>query len=68
VLSGHLEPDFALALIEERAQGAGYLLKERVADLSEFTDAVRRVARGGLVIDPLVVAQLVGRPADAQPS
>jgi DNA-binding NarL/FixJ family response regulator len=67
VLSGHLEPDFALALIEERAQGAGYLLKERVADLSEFTDAVRRVARGGLVIDPLVVAQLVGRRRTRNP-
>ena len=46
VLSAHSEPDFALALIEERARGAGYLLKERVADLSEFTDAVRTGGRG----------------------
>ena len=61
VLSAHVEPDYALALIEDEAQGAGYLLKERVADLAEFTDAVRRVAMGGLVIDPSVVAQLVGR-------
>ena len=61
VLSAHVEPDFALALIEDGAQGAGYLLKERVADLAEFIDAVRRVAMGGLVIDPSVVAQLVGR-------
>ena len=61
VLSAHTEPEYALALIEGEAQGAGYLLKERVADLAEFTDAVRRVAMGGLVIDPSVVAQLVGR-------
>ena len=61
VLSAHIEPEFALALIEDGVQGVGYLLKERVADLAEFTDAVCRVARGGLVIDPSVVAQLVGR-------
>ena len=67
VLSAHVEPDFALALIEERAQGAGYLLKERVADLGEFTDAVRRVSRGGLVIDPSVVTQLVGRRRTSNP-
>jgi DNA-binding NarL/FixJ family response regulator len=67
VLSAHSEPDFALALIEERARGAGYLLKERVADLSEFTDAVRRVAGGGLVIDPSVVAELVGRRRTRNP-
>jgi DNA-binding NarL/FixJ family response regulator len=41
--------------------GAGYLLKDRVADLAELSDAVRRVAAGGLVIDPGVVATLVGR-------
>ena len=56
----------ALALIEDGAQGVGYLLKERVADLAEFTDAVRRVAVGGLVIDPSVVAQLVGAQTSAQ--
>lgn len=52
---------YALRLVESGAQGAGYLLKERVADLDELVDAVRRVAAGGLVIDPSVVAQLVGR-------
>ena len=67
VLSAHVEPDYALALIEDEAQGAGYLLKERVADLAEFTDAVRRVAMGGLVIDPSVVAQLVGRKRERNP-
>lgn len=61
VLSAHVEPHYALQLIESGAQGAGYLLKERVADLGELTDAIRRVAAGGLVIDPSVVAQLVRR-------
>jgi len=72
VLSAHIEPHFALALIENGARdvgfgGAGYLLKERVADLAELTDAVRRVAGGGLVVDPSVVAQLVGRSRPRNP-
>lgn len=67
VLSAHVEPHYALQLIESGAQGAGYLLKERVADLAELTDAVRRVAAGGLVIDPSVVAQLVGRRRTRSP-
>jgi DNA-binding NarL/FixJ family response regulator len=67
VLSAHVEPHYALQLIESGAQGAGYLLKERVADLDELTDAVRRVAAGGLVIDPAVVAQLVGRKRTRSP-
>ena len=66
VLSAHVEASYALALIEDGTQGAGYLLKERVADLAEFTDAVRRVARGGLVIDPQVVAELIGRRTGSQ--
>jgi DNA-binding NarL/FixJ family response regulator len=61
VLSAHVEPHYALALIESGAGGAGYLLKERVADVDELADAVRRVAGGGLVVDPSVVAALVGR-------
>ncbi len=67
VLSAHVEPHYALQLIEDGARGAGYLLKERVADLSELTDAVRRVAAGGLVVDPSVVAQLVGRKRARSP-
>ena len=67
VLSAHVEPHYALQLIESGARGAGYLLKERVADLDELTDAVRRVAVGGLVIDPSVVAQLVGRKRTRSP-
>jgi DNA-binding NarL/FixJ family response regulator len=61
VLSAHVEADYALQLIEDGAVGAGYLLKERVADIGELSDAVRRVAAGGLVIDPSVVARLVAR-------
>nr|WP_312024821.1 response regulator transcription factor [Amycolatopsis balhimycina] len=67
VLSAHVEPHYALQLIESGARGTGYLLKERVADLDELTDAVRRVAAGGLVIDPSVVAQLVGRQRTRSP-
>jgi DNA-binding NarL/FixJ family response regulator len=61
VLSAHVETSYALQLVESGAQGAGYLLKERVADVDELADAVRRVAAGGLVVDPAVVAALVGR-------
>ncbi|MHA6781613.1 response regulator transcription factor [Pseudonocardia saturnea] len=67
VLSAHVEPHYALQLIEDGAQGAGYLLKERVSDLAELTDAVRRVAAGGLVVDPSVVAELVGRKRARNP-
>lgn len=65
VLSHHTEPAFALRLLEDGARGTGYLLKDRVADLEDLADAVRRVARGGTVVDPAVVAPLVGarRPA-----
>lgn len=61
VLSAHVEPHYALQLLDSEARGAGYLLKDRVADVVELADAVRRVAAGGLVIDPGVVATLVGR-------
>jgi DNA-binding NarL/FixJ family response regulator len=61
VLSAHVEPHYALQLLDSGAAGSGYLLKERVADPGELADAVRRVAAGGVVIDPGVVAQLVGR-------
>jgi DNA-binding NarL/FixJ family response regulator len=61
VLSAHVETAYALQMVESGATGAGYLLKERVTDVDELTDAVRRVAAGGLVVDPSVVAALVGR-------
>jgi DNA-binding NarL/FixJ family response regulator len=61
VLSQYVETSFALRLVADGAGGVGYLLKDRVDDLEDFADAVRRIARGGSVIDPEVVAQLVGR-------
>ena len=63
VLSQHVEPSFALRLVSDGAGGVGYLLKDRVTDLDDFADAIRRIARGGSVIDPAVVARLVGRRA-----
>ena len=61
VLSQYVETTFALRLVADGAGGVGYLLKDRVDDLEDFTDAIRRIAKGGSVIDPEVVAQLVGR-------
>jgi DNA-binding NarL/FixJ family response regulator len=61
VLSQYVETTFALRLVEEGVGKVNYLLKDRVADVDEFADSVRRVARGGSVIDPEVVAQLVRR-------
>jgi DNA-binding NarL/FixJ family response regulator len=61
VLSQYVEPHHAIQLLEDGAGGVGYLLKDRVADVGEVVEAVRRVANGGSVIDPEVVAQLVGR-------
>lgn len=63
VLSQHVEPTFALRLVSDGAGGVGYLLKDRITDLEDFAEAVRRIARGGSVIDPSVVAVLVGRRA-----
>ena len=67
ILSQFLEDAYALALVADGAQGVGYLLKEKVGDLRMFTDAVRRVAEGGSVLDPNVVARLVGRKRTAGP-
>jgi DNA-binding NarL/FixJ family response regulator len=65
VLSQYVERQYATELLADRAGGVGYLLKDRVADIREFTDALRRVARGGTALDPEVVAQLmVPRRAD----
>ncbi|MGZ4271454.1 MAG: response regulator transcription factor [Solirubrobacteraceae bacterium] len=61
VLSQFLEDRYALDLVGDRAGGVGYLLKERVGDLALFTDAIRRVARGGSALDPEVVQRMVGR-------
>ncbi len=63
VLSQHVEPSFALRLLSDGAGGVGYLLKDRVRDLEDFAEAVRRIGKGGSVIDPAVAATLVGRRA-----
>ena len=67
ILSQHVEAHYALRLINERRRGAGYLLKERVVDIDEFLDSVRRVADGGLVVDPEVVSELVAGARSEQP-
>jgi DNA-binding NarL/FixJ family response regulator len=61
VLSSHYEEVYALDLIGERAEGVGYLLKERIGDVEAFTDAVARVAAGGTALDPEVVGRMLGR-------
>jgi DNA-binding NarL/FixJ family response regulator len=61
VLSQYVEAEYALDLLSESAEGVGYLLKDRVADIGEFAAAVRRVGEGGSALDPTVVSQLVGR-------
>jgi DNA-binding NarL/FixJ family response regulator len=61
VLSQWVEERYATELIAGRSQGVGYLLKDRVADVTEFLDALTRVAEGGSALDPEVVAQLLAR-------
>ncbi len=61
VFSQYVEERYATELIGDGAEGVGYLLKERVADVAEFVGAVRQVAAGGTVIDSEVIAQLLGR-------
>ena len=68
ILSQYVEERYASDLLSSGARGVGYLLKDRVADVQEFVAAAARVAAGGTVIDPEVVAQLIGRvqrPIDA---
>jgi DNA-binding NarL/FixJ family response regulator len=67
VLSAYVDEDYALALLEGSTEGVGYLLKDRVADVGAFTDAVRRVAAGGSALDPKVVAHLLGRRRQEDP-
>ena len=61
LLSQVIEATHALALVSESAEGFGYLLKDRVLEIDDFLDAVRRVGKGGTAIDPEVIGQLVGR-------
>lgn len=67
LLSQVVEAKRAVGLFADHPQGFGYLLKDRVLDIDEFVDALRRVGRGGTAIDPDVVAQLVDRPRPDDP-
>lgn len=61
VLSQYVELGLALKLLSESAEGVGYLLKDRIGDVTEFLEAVRRVAAGGSAIDPQIVSTLLRR-------
>jgi DNA-binding NarL/FixJ family response regulator len=61
ILSQYVEEHYASQLLEEGAEGVGYLLKDRVVEIDRFVDAVRRVAEGGSVLDPEVVSEMLGR-------
>lgn len=61
VLSQYVEENYATELVAGRSRGIGYLLKDRVADVGDFVEALRRVAAGGTALDPDVVAQLLSR-------
>jgi len=67
ILSAHIEPLYARELIADGAGGTGYPLKDRVADVTRFVEAVRVVAGGGTVLDPEVIAPMLSRPAQRGP-
>jgi DNA-binding NarL/FixJ family response regulator len=67
VLSQVVEPRHAFDLFRDRPEGFGYLLKDRVLEIEDFYEAVRRVSRGGTAVDPEVVAQLMGRRREHDP-
>jgi DNA-binding NarL/FixJ family response regulator len=67
VLSHHLESRYAMRLLEEAPERAGYLLKERVSDLAVLADALRRIGEGECVIDPTIVSRLVARKRQRGP-
>ena len=67
VLSQHLEPDYALRLVEERPEGVGYLMKERVGRVEQLLDAVQRVAAGECVVDRAIVDDLLARRRRVDP-
>ena len=61
VLSQYVQARYAVELLAQGTEGVGYLLKDRVSDLGELSASVRRIGEGGSVLDPSVVAQLVGQ-------
>ena len=67
VLSQYVELGLAMKLLADSAEGAGYLLKDRISDVEEFVAAVRRVANGGSAIDPIIVSTLLSKRRDGDP-
>jgi DNA-binding NarL/FixJ family response regulator len=67
VLSQYVEPGLAMRLLADSADGVGYLLKDRIADVPEFLGALRRVAGGGSAFDPSIVSMLLARRRDRDP-
>ena len=67
VLSSYVEPRYAMDLIQEQPERSGYLLKERVVEMATVVDALRRLVDGETVIDPTIVARLVGRRRRTDP-
>ena len=67
VLSQYVEEAYALELLSESTERTGYLLKDRIADVETFTDAVRRVSDGGSALDPEIVRLLLGRQQREHP-
>ena len=61
VLSQHADIGLAMKLLDSGTEGIGYMLKDRVADLEDFADAIRRVAAGGSALDPTIVSQLLSK-------
>ena len=67
VLSQHADIGLAMKLLDSGAEGVGYMLKDRVSDLEDFADAIRRVAAGGSALDPTIVSQLLSKRREAGP-
>jgi DNA-binding NarL/FixJ family response regulator len=67
VLSQYVELGLAMKLVADSADGVGYLLKDRIGDVTEFVAAVKRVAAGGSAIDPIIVSTLLSRARDDDP-
>lgn len=67
VLSQHADIGLAMRLLSEGTEGVGYMLKDRVSDLEDFADAIRRVAAGGSALDPTIVSQLLSKRREAGP-
>jgi DNA-binding NarL/FixJ family response regulator len=67
VLSQHSDIGLAMKLLDDGAEGVGYMLKDRVSDLDDFADAIRRVAAGGSALDPSIVSQLLSKRREAGP-